>query len=105
MYFQGFLYLDSRTSRLGLIDETFNKLIDQNLAYTKTTMAHSPNQTNNTLTLKMLSKLDLEAKSQGNQKIRTLGTKNMPPKKNLIKGSLSNRGDADADAESTKTIC
>ena len=35
----------------------------------------------------------------------TWGTKNMPPKKNLSRGSLSNWCDADADADSSKTIC
>ena len=33
------------------------------------------------------------------------GTKNMPPKKNLSRGSLSNWCDADADADISKTIC
>ena len=39
------------------------------------------------------------------------GTKNMPPKKNLSRGSLSNwcdvdaDADADADADISKTIC
>ena len=37
------------------------------------------------------------------------GTKNMPPKQNLSRGSLSNwcdaDEDADADADSRKTIC
>ena len=35
----------------------------------------------------------------------TWGTKNMPPKKNLSKKSLSNWCDAEADADSIKTIC
>ena len=37
----------------------------------------------------------------------TWGTKNMPPKKNLSRGCLSNWCDADADedADSSKTIC
>ena len=54
----------------------------------------------------MLSKLDLDPKCQGhsrNQKLITLGTKNMPHKKNLSRGCLSNWCDADAD--SSKTIC
>ena len=33
------------------------------------------------------------------------GTKNMPPKKNLSRGSLSNWCDVDADADISKTIC
>ena len=62
----------------------------------------------------MLSKLDLDPKCQGhsrNQKLMTWGTKNMPPKKNLSRGCLSNwcdadaDEDADADADSSKTIC
>ena len=54
----------------------------------------------------MLSKLDLGPKCQGhsrNQKLMTWGTKNMPPKKNMSRGCLSNWCDADAD--SSKTIC
>ena len=42
---------------------------------------------------KTLSKLDLDPKCQGhsrNQKPMTWGTKNMPPKKNLSRGCLSN---------------
>ena len=53
----------------------------------------------------MLSKLDLDPKCQGhsrNQKLMTWGTKNMPPKKNLSIGCLSNWCDADAD--NSKTI-
>ena len=45
----------------------------------------------------MLSKLDLDPKCQGhsrNQKPITWGTKNMPPKKNLSRGCLSNWCDA-----------
>ena len=60
----------------------------------------------------MLSKLDLDPKCQGhsrNQKLMSWGTKNMPPKKNLSRGCLSNwcdaDADADADADSSKTIC
>ena len=58
----------------------------------------------------MHSKLDLDPKCQGhsrNQKPMTWGTKYMPPKKNLSRGSLSNWCDADADedADSSKTIC
>ena len=58
----------------------------------------------------MLSKLDLDPKCQGhsrNQKLMTWGTKNMPPKKNLSRGCLSNwcDDDEDADADSSKTIC
>ena len=58
----------------------------------------------------MLSKLDLDPKCQGhsrNQKLMTWGTKNMPPKKNLSRGCLSNWCDADEDAaaNSSKTIC
>ena len=52
----------------------------------------------------MLSKLDLDPKCQGhsrNQKLMTWGTKNMPPKENLSRGSLSNW----CDADSSKTIC
>ena len=33
------------------------------------------------------------------------GTKNMPPQKNLSRGSLSNWCDVDADADISKTIC
>ena len=54
----------------------------------------------------MLSRLDLESKGQGrsrNQELMTWGTKNMPPKKNLSRGCLSNW--CDADAEISKTIC
>ena len=50
----------------------------------------------------MLSQLDLESKGHGhskNQKPMPWGTKNMPPKKNLSRGSLSNWCDADADTE------
>ena len=50
----------------------------------------------------MLSKLDLDPKCQGhsrNRKLMTWGTKNMPPKKNLRRGCLSNWCDADADAD------
>ena len=65
----------------------------------------------------MLSKLDLGPKCQGhirNQKPITWGTKNMPlKKKNLSRGCLSNwcdadtdaNDDADANADSSKTIC
>ena len=60
----------------------------------------------------MLSKLDLDPKCQGhsrNQKLMTWRTKNMPPKKNLSRGCLSNwcnaDADADEDADSSKTIC
>ena len=58
----------------------------------------------------MLSRLDLESKGQGHSKNRKpmpWGTKNMPPKKNLSRGSLSNwcDVDADADADISKTIC
>ena len=63
----------------------------------------------------MLSKLDLDhPKCQGhsiNQKLMTWRTKNMPPKKNLSRGCLSNwcdadaDEDADADANSSKTKC
>ena len=60
----------------------------------------------------MLSRLDLESKGQGhsrNQELMTWGTKNMPPKKNLSRGCLSNwcdaDADADADADISKTIC
>ena len=61
-------------------------------------------------TTKKLSKLDLDPKCQGhsrNQKLMTWGTKNMPPKKNLSRGCLSNwcDEDADADTDSSKTIC
>ena len=52
--------------------------------------------------IKMLSHLDLESKGQGhskNQKPMPWGTKNMPPKKNLSRGSLSNWCDADADED------
>ena len=63
-----------------------------------------------------LSQLDLESKGQShskNQKPMPWGTKNMPPKKNLSRGSLSNWYDADADADAnanadadmSKTIC
>ena len=54
----------------------------------------------------MLSRLDLESKGQGrsrNQEPMTWGTKNMPPKKILSRGCLSNW--CDADAEISKTIC
>ena len=47
-----------------------------------------------------------ESKGQGrsrNQELMTWGTKNMPPKKNLSRGCLSNWCDADADI--SKTIC
>ena len=57
---------------------------------------------------KTLSKLDLEPKCQGhsrNQKIMTWGTKNLPPQKNLSRGSLSNWCDTDDDSDSSKTIC
>ena len=62
------------------------------------------------ITTKTHSKLDLDPKCQGhsrNQKPMTWGTKNMPPKKNLSRGCLSNCCDADteADADSSKTIC
>ena len=44
-----------------------------------------------------------------NRKPMPWGTKNMPPKKNLSRGSLSNwcdvDADADADADISKTIC
>ena len=56
----------------------------------------------------MLSMLDLDPKCQGhsrNQKLKTWGTKNMPPPKNFSRGCLSNWCDADADADSSKTIC
>ena len=58
----------------------------------------------------MLSKLDFDPKCQGhsrNQKLITWGTKTMPPQKNLSRGCLSNWCDADADAyaDSSKTIC
>ena len=62
----------------------------------------------------MLSRLDLESKGQGhskNQKPMPWGTKNMPPQKNLSRGSLSNwcdadvDADADGDADICKTIC
>ena len=58
--------------------------------------------------------LTLRGKGQGyrkNQKPMPWGTKNMPPKKNLSRGSLSNWCDADADMEAVadadinKTIC
>ena len=52
----------------------------------------------------MLSKPDLDPKCQGhsrNQKHMTWGTKNLPPKKNLSRGSLSNW----CDAVGSKTIC
>ena len=55
---------------------------------------------------KTLSQLDLESKGQGhskNQKPTPWGTKNIPPKKNLSRGSLSNWCDADADI--CKPIC
>ena len=45
----------------------------------------------------MLSKLDLDPKYQGHsryQKLMSWGTKTMPPKKNLSRGSLSNWCDA-----------
>ena len=62
------------------------------------------------MTRSTLSKLDLDPKCQGhsrNQKLMTWGTKNLPPQKNLSRGSLSNWCDADEDAEadSCKTIC
>ena len=46
----------------------------------------------NLITTKKLSNLDLDPKCQGhtNQKLMTWGTKNMPPKKSLSRGSLSN---------------
>ena len=50
----------------------------------------------------MLSKLDLDPKCQGhsrNQKLMTWETKNMPAKKNLSRGCLSNWCDADTDAD------
>ena len=53
-----------------------------------------------------LSKLDVDPKCQGhsrNQKVMTWGTHNMPPKKKLSIGSLSNWCNADAD--NSKTIC
>ena len=56
----------------------------------------------------MLSKLDLDPKCQGhsrNQKLMTWGTKKLPPQKNLRRGCLSNWCDADADTDSSKTIC
>ena len=58
----------------------------------------------------MLSWLDLESKGQGhskNQKPMHWGTKNMPPKKNLSRDSLSNWCDADEDPDPDicKTIC
>ena len=56
------------------------------------------------ITTKMLSTLDLDPKCQGhsrNQKIMTWGTKTMPPKKTLSRGSLSNQ----CDVDSNKTIC
>ena len=58
----------------------------------------------------MPSKLDLDPKCQGhsrNHKLMTWGTKNMPPQKNLCRGSLSNWCDADLsdnDADRSKTI-
>ena len=59
----------------------------------------------------MLSKLDLDPKCQGHSRNQKLNgeQKNMPPKKNLSKGCLSNwcnaDADEDADANSSKTIC
>ena len=50
----------------------------------------------------MVSQLDLESKCQGhskNQKPMPLETKNIPPPKNLSRGSLSNWRDADADED------
>ena len=62
----------------------------------------------NSLQQKMLSKFDLDPKCQGhsrNQKLMTWGTKNMPPKKNLSRGCLSNWCDADAHTDSSITVC
>ena len=56
----------------------------------------------------MLSRLDLESKGQGhskNQKPMPWETKNIPPKKNLSRGSLSNWCDADADQDADADIC
>ena len=62
----------------------------------------------NLITTKTFSKLDLDPKCQGhsrNQKLLTWGRKNMPPQKNLSRGCLNDWCDADADADSSKTIC
>ena len=55
----------------------------------------------------MLSKLDLEPKCQGHSRNQdnNMGNKNMPPQKNLSRGSLRNWCDADADAVCSETIC
>ena len=56
----------------------------------------------------MLSQLNLESKGQGHSKNQCPGAqKNMPPKKNLSRGFLSNWCDtgADADADISKTTC
>ena len=53
----------------------------------------------------MLSWLDLESKGLGhskNQKPMPLGTKNLPPKKNLSRSCLNNWCDADSDADADK---
>ena len=55
----------------------------------------------------MLSKLNLDPKCQGhsrNQKLMTWGRKNMPPKKNLSRSSLSNWCDAEADADADRYV-
>ena len=59
------------------------------------------------ITTKTLSKLDLDPKCHGhsrNQKLMTWGTKNMPPKKNLSRGCLSNWCDAALFAQK-RTLC
>ena len=54
----------------------------------------------------MLSKLNLDLKCEGHSRNQKLMTwkKNMPPQKNLSGGCLSNWCEADADADSSKTI-
>ena len=55
----------------------------------------------------MLSRLDLESKGQGHSKKQQpmpWGTRNIPPQKNLSRGSLSNWCDADEDEDADTDI-